>query len=147
MIGQAALVQYTVPMKCTCTVNSKSSIDMLLNALSRRMPALFTRMSQRPQVFIAVSTMFCALFGVGDRIMVRHRLAAGGLDLGHHLVGDGVLTAAAIHRAARIVHHHLGAAACQQHGVRAAEAGTGAGDDGDAVVEADGHDAGSLLVG
>ncbi len=145
MIGQAALVQYTVPMKCTCTVNSKSSIVMLLNALSRRMPALFTRMSQRPQVLTAVSTMFCALLAVGNRIVVRHRLAAGRLDLGHHLVGHRVLTAAPVHRAARIVHHHLGAAARQQHGVRAAEAGTGAGDDGDAVVETDGH-GGFLLV-
>ena len=45
----------------------------------------------------------------------------------------------AIHRAARIVHDHLGATAGQQERMRAAEPIARAGDDGDAVVEADCH--------
>ena len=42
--------------------NSKSSIDMLLKALSRSTPALATRMSSRPKAFIAVSMMVWAAF-------------------------------------------------------------------------------------
>jgi hypothetical protein len=76
---------------------------------------------------------------VSDRIVVRHGLAARRLDLRHDLVGRGMPATLAIDRAARIVHHHLGAAAGQQQRMRAAEAIAGTGDDGDAIVEADGH--------
>ncbi len=77
--------------------------------------------------------------GIGHRIVVRHGLAARRLDLGHHLVGGGMIAAFAVDRAARIVHHHPGAAAGQQQRMRAAEPVAGAGDDGDAIVEADCH--------
>jgi hypothetical protein len=50
-----------------------------------------------------------------------------------------VFAATAIDSATRIVHNHLRAAACEQHGVRAAEPGTGAGHDGNSIVETDGH--------
>ena len=81
---------------------------------------------------------------IGHRIVVRHGLAARRLDLGHHLVGGGMVAAPtlqrpAVDRAARIVHHHLGAAAGQQQRMRAAEPVAGAGHDGDAIVEADCH--------
>src|SRR5258707_9261710 len=50
-----------------------------------------------------------------------------------------MVAAFAVDGAARIVHHHLGAAAGQQQRMRATEPVAGAGDDGDAIVEADAH--------
>src|SRR5262249_33667302 len=85
-----------------------------------------------------IDDVLCRL-GIRDGVIVGHRLAAGRLDLLDDRVRHGMLAATAVDRTAGIVHHDLGAAARQQHGVRAAEAGTGAGDNGDAVVEADGH--------
>src|SRR5579883_1160273 len=77
--------------------------------------------------------------GIGDRIVVRHRLSARRLDLGHHLVGSRVVAALTVHRAARIVHHDLRAAAGQQHRMRPAQPIARTGDDGDAIVETNGH--------
>ena len=77
--------------------------------------------------------------GVGHRIVIGNGFAAGGLDLRHHLVGHRVLVAASVDCAARIVHHHLGAARRQQHRVRASKPGAGAGDDRHPVVVTDGH--------
>jgi hypothetical protein len=105
---------------------------MFWNALSRRMPALFTNASRRPQVLIAVSIM-------PDGVIVRDRLAAGGFDLGDDLIGDRAGAAAAVNRAAGVVHHDLGAAGGQQQRVLLAKPRSGAGNDGDAVVESNGH--------
>ena len=57
MSGQAAWVTYAVPFRCTSMTMSHSSRVMFLNVLSRRMPALLTRMSMRPKASIAVWTI------------------------------------------------------------------------------------------
>ena len=57
-----------------------------------------------------------------------------------------MVTALAVDRAARIVHHHLGTTAGQQQRMRAAEPIAGTGDDGDSIVEADGHSWISMFV-
>ena len=77
--------------------------------------------------------------GIGHRIEVGHRDAARRLDLGHHLVGGGMIAAFAVDRAARIVHHHLGAAAGQQQRMRATEPVARARDEGYAIVETNAH--------
>ena len=77
--------------------------------------------------------------GLGDGIVVGDGDAAGRLDLVDHLVGRGMTAPFAVDRATRIVHDHLGAAAGQQQRMRAAEPVARAGDDGDAIVEADCH--------
>ena len=48
------------PYMCTFTTASKSSGVIENIILSRRMPALFTRMSRRPNASIAVPMMFLA---------------------------------------------------------------------------------------
>ena len=46
--GHTARVQIAEPVRCTATTLSQSDISILAKLLSRRMPALFTRMSMRP---------------------------------------------------------------------------------------------------
>ena len=72
------------------------------------------------------------------------------LDLGHHLVRGLRRAAGAVHRAAEVVDHHLGAAPGQLQRVLAAEAAAGAGHDRHLAVEADvrhGPKAPSVKVG
>ena len=80
-----------------------------------------------------------AAFRAGHRVMVGHRLAARRADLGDHRVGRRVRAAAACHRTAQIIHHHLGAACGQQQGVAPPQAVAGAGDHGDAAVISNCH--------
>ena len=47
-------------MRCTCITRSNSSRVMFLKVRSRRMPALFTRMSMRPKAAMASSAMLLA---------------------------------------------------------------------------------------
>ena len=49
------------------------------------------------------------------------------------------VAAGAVHRAAQIVDHHLGAAPGEIERMRAPQAAARAGDDGDLAVETDGH--------
>ena len=60
MIGQAALVTYADPRKCTAMTKSNSSSVMFLNDLSRKIPALLTTISTLPKAATASSTMLFA---------------------------------------------------------------------------------------
>ena len=55
MYGHAACVTYAVPSRCTASTMSQSSSGIFLKLLSRRMPALFTRMCTVPNAFTASS--------------------------------------------------------------------------------------------
>ena len=78
-----------------------------------------------------------AALGRGDRVVVRHSLAASGLDLVDDLLcSRGVLTGA-IHRATEVVHHDQCAAPGEQQCVLAAEATTCTSDDCNLAVETD----------
>ena len=57
MISQTALAGFTEPMTWTFITASKSAISIFEKVLSRRMPALATRMSIRPQASMACWTM------------------------------------------------------------------------------------------
>src|SRR5262245_36855111 len=57
MISHTALVQFTAPIRWTSITARKSSSSILLKVLSRRMPALLTRMSTRPQRAIVSATI------------------------------------------------------------------------------------------
>ncbi len=54
------MVTLTLPMRWTSTTFWKSSSSILANVLSRRMPALLTRMSTDPNRLTASSTIRCA---------------------------------------------------------------------------------------
>ena len=72
---------------------------------------------------------------LADRLQARHRLAAGGADLGDHALGVG---AAATHTVAidtGVVHHHAGAFAGEQQRVLAPDAVASSGDDRNLAVE------------
>ena len=72
MIGHTALVQCTAPMTWTSMTRRKSSISILAKLLSRKMPALLTRMSTRPQASITCCTMACtAAKSVTDAPLTR----------------------------------------------------------------------------
>ena len=60
MAIEAARVQKKVPSRCTASTASHSSFVMLKIMRSRRMPATFTRMSMRPQIFTTCSTISVA---------------------------------------------------------------------------------------
>ena len=57
MWGAAARVTAKAPLRCTLMTASHSSSVMLKIMRSRRMPALLTMMSRRPNSSSAVSTM------------------------------------------------------------------------------------------
>jgi hypothetical protein len=76
-----------------------------------------------------------AAFGCGDRVGVGHGHAAGGLDLGDHLLGRPRRGALAVDAAPEIVDHDLGAPGGQQQGVGPAEPAAGAGHDRHPPVE------------
>ena len=127
-----------VPIRWTSSTSSKSASSILAKVLSRRMPALLTRMSMRPQASIASSTMRSTPCVVGDRRAVGDRLAAQRLDLVDHRLGRRRRAAArAVDRAAQVVDHHLGPAPRELQRVLRAQAAAGAGDDGHLAVEAD----------
>ena len=111
------------------------SASMLWNALSRRMPALLTTMSMRPNASIAVCTIASPSSGVPTELRVGDRLAAGGLDLLDDLLGRRRAAAGAVDRAAEVVHHDERAALGEQQRMLPAEATTGAGDDRHLAVE------------
>ena len=98
-----------VPYRCTLTTASKSSGDIENIILSRRMPALFTSTSRRPNASIAVSMMFFGAVGVGDAVVVGDGLAAAALDDLDDLVGDPLVGALTGDRAAEVVDDDLGA--------------------------------------
>ena len=96
--GQAAWVQYTVPMRCTARTASKSSSVIFANVLSRRMPALLTSTSTVPKRSTARSTSDSRPVGVGDARVMGDGLAAGGHDLRHDAVGGRVVAVLAVDR-------------------------------------------------
>ena len=75
-----------------------------------------------------------------DVVGVGHRLAALGLDLGHHLVGRSGIRAGAVTVAAQVVHDDLGAVAGQRQCVLAAQSPPTARHDADSsLAHALGH--------
>src|SRR5690606_9054574 len=71
---------------------------------------------------------------VADVLGVGDRLPAGGHDLVDHLLRGTDIAAAAVHRAADVVHHDLRTLRREQQGVLAADAPAGARHDGDPSV-------------
>ena len=115
---------------------SHSSADMLTSMRSRRMPALLTRTWRSPKVVDRlVDHALCAV-PVRDVVEVGDGLTAGRRDLVHHLLGGRGVRAAAVGRAAEVVHHHLGAFGGEEQGVLAADAPSGSGDDRHAASSA-----------
>ena len=57
MLSHTAFVQITAPIRWTSTTSRKSSRVILAKLLSRRMPALLTRMSTRPHLLRVCSTI------------------------------------------------------------------------------------------
>ena len=74
---------------------------------------------------------------IGDGSAAGHGLAAAGADFLHHALGGGGRAAAAVHRAAQVIDHHLGTALGQRQRMQASQAAAGAGDDGHAAREID----------
>ena len=104
------------------------------------MPALLTTMSSAAE---RVERGLDDLVAVLDRVVVGDGLAAGGLDLGDHLVGRArELLPSPWTLPPRSLTTTLAPARGQQQRVGAAEPAAGAGDEGDASVEAKkvGHD-------
>src|SRR5262245_10492494 len=84
------------------------------------MPALLTRISQRPNCASTACASACDLRGLADVAAHRHGAAAGGLHQ-----ADGRITVL------RIGHDHLGAVVRQPPRIRLADARGRSGDDGD----------------
>ena len=119
---------------------SHSSSVMLTSTRSRRMPALLTSMSSRPNVSTAVlirrwpPSQSATLSRVGDRLAAHRR------DLVDDLFGRGAVASGAVGRAAEVVDDDLGALRGEQQRVLATDAAPGAGDDGYPTFERT-HDA------
>src|SRR3546814_3006117 len=79
---------------------------------------------------------------LGDAAAVRHRLAARGLDFLDDLE-RGVRMAGAAARAAEIVDDDLRAAPREFERIGADQAAASTGDDGDAIIETEGHGKGA----
>ena len=135
MSGHAVRSTLNAPLRCTSITASSDSGVTFLNAASRRMPALFTTMSTRPNVSSAHCTMAAPPVGGGHGVGVAHRLAARGADLGDDLLGRGRRAAGAVDRAAEVVHHDQRAPPGELECVAAAETAAGPGDDRDLSVE------------
>ena len=78
-----------------------------------------------------------AALGGGHRVVVRHGVAAGGLDLVDDLLRGCVVAALAVDRAAEVVDDDLRAAARHLEGVGPAQPAAGAGHDRDPAIEGD----------
>jgi hypothetical protein len=76
-----------------------------------------------------------AALPVADVVGVGHRLAAGGGDLVHHLLGRRPVVPRPVHRAAQVVDHHAWPLRPRRAGRAPADAATGPGDDRDASVQ------------
>jgi len=89
-------------------------------------------------LLLGVGNHLFHLFVFGDRPAIGDRLAAHRFDLGDDL-RRGVRRAGAIARSAEVVDHHLGAAPREFERIGLAQTAAGTGDDGNLVLEADGH--------
>ena len=99
--------------------------------LSRRMPALLTRMSTRPKASSAACTILSPFAGSPIDKRRGDGLAAGLLDLVGDLLRRAGIAAGAVERRADVVDQDLGALLRHQHGDGAADAAARPGDDGD----------------
>ena len=118
----ASRAQVKVPRRCTWTTVSKSSSLMFHSTRSRSTPALVTMTSRRPKAWSAREH---ELLG-GLRGADRHRLGDGPPARGGDRVDDGA-GGVGVH----VVDDDRGAGLGEGDGVGAAEALSGAGDDGD----------------
>ena len=124
-----------VPYMCTLTTASKSSGVIENIILSRRMPALFTSTSRRPNASIAVLDDVLRALEVGDAVVVGDRFAAAALDDVDDLVGGALVGAFAGDRAAEVVDDDLGAVVGEQDRLAAADTVARSGDDRHLAVE------------
>ena len=76
-----------------------------------------------------------ATLPVGDVVVIGHGFATHGRDLGHHLFGRRGGVTRAVQRAAKVVHHDLGALVGEEQRVLSPDAATGSGDDCYATVQ------------
>ena len=124
--------------------SSQSDSSMLKHILSRRMPALLTRMSSWPKVSTAWSTRAFAPSHELTSDGVDGGVAAAGPDELHDLLGGVLVAALALEGGADVVDDDLGALGGQQEGLLTSDPPACAGDDGDLAVE---HSHGVLLSG
>jgi hypothetical protein len=96
---------------------------------SRSMPATLTRMSILPNASTHWRTIAPGLLVIGDRVVIGDGLAAGFLDLRHHVVGRALIGGLAAAADARIVDDDGCAMLGHQQRDIAADAAAGAGDD------------------
>ena len=102
---------------------------MLNDILSRRIPALLTRMSSEPKVSIAWSTTLLAAGPRADVVAVDRGLAAVLPDQGHDLLGRvDVAGALAVQTRTDVVDHDAGALGGEQERLLAPDAPSRAGD-------------------
>ena len=118
---------------------SHSASSMFTSIRSRRMPALLTRTSRPPKVSMAWSHEALGAVPVGDVVGVGDGLAPGGDDLVDDGLGRAGRRAGAVHGAAEVVDHDLGAVLGQEQGVLPPDAAAGAGHDADPSFAELGH--------
>ena len=127
------------PFRWVAITASNSSSDMLNSIRSRRIPATATTPSIRPHRSTAVFTMRSPPAMVRDVLGHGHGLAARGLDLLDHRVGDlagGVLPGQAH---PDVGHHDLGALGRARQSTGPADAAASTGDHDRLVVEVPSH--------
>ena len=103
---------------------------------SRRMPALFTRMSRPPNVSTACSIIFSASDQFDTDAPLTTAPTSARVDLVDHLLRRCDVGARATHVAAEVVHDDRRALVREQERVGATDAAPRAGDDRDLAVEA-----------
>ena len=113
---------------------SHSASLMLVSMRSRRMPALLIEDVEAAEGVDRGLDEPLGAVPVADVVGVGDGLAAHGLDLVDDLLGRAGVVALAVHRAAEVVDHDLGAVVGQEQRVLAADAPAGARDDRDATL-------------
>src|ERR1039458_1053336 len=110
MMSHTVFVQCTAPMRCTSIRRRKSATSILAKLLSRRMPALLTRMSTRPHSFTAAATIAStAAKSVTDAPLAIAR-PPGSADLFGDRLRGRLHAALAVDAATEIVDNDLGTA-------------------------------------
>ena len=108
---------------------------MFLNAASRRMPALFTRMSTCPNASMAAATIAAPPASVATESPLATAVPPAAVISSTTLWAADCRGAAAVHCAAQIIDHDAGTPPRELQRVASAESAPCAGDDGYLVVE------------
>ena len=137
MWGQAARAVWNEPTTCTARWRSRSSSVDLGEARPPHDPGVVDQHVDASEALDGAVDERLRARGGGHVVGVGDGPAAGGDDLGDDRVRRRGVGALAPDRAAEVVDHDRRAALGQQVRVGAADAAPGAGDDGDAPVEAE----------